>query len=193
MNTTKMKRYNILKALTLAIALFTSNVSMGQQTEQDPDKLYATELIKIGETAPEIEALQPNGKSFKLSTLRGHYVVIDFWASWCPDCRKDIPNVLKMYKEFHPKGVEFVGVSFDDKAESWKNAIAKYNLEYTHVSELTKMRESAIAKAYGIKWIPSMYIIDPEGKVVLSTVVSDKVEKRLNELASSNSFFKSNK
>lgn len=108
--------------------------------------------------------------------------MLDFWASWCPDCRKEIPNVLRMYKEYAPKGVKFVGISFDDKADQWKDAIKKHDLKYIQVSELKRMRDSQIAKTYGIKWIPSMYLIGPDGKILVSTVMSDKIEKALAEV-----------
>ena len=87
-----------------------------------------------------------------------------------------------MYNRFKDKGVAFVGVSFDIDAALWKAAIEKYGMKYTHVSELKKMREANISKAYGVKWIPSMVLIDPEGKVVMGTVLSKKLERKLEEL-----------
>ena len=77
--------------------------------------------------------------------------------------------------KFAPKGVEFVGVSFDTKAESWKNGVEKLGIKYTQVSDMKNMRESAVAQTYAIKWIPTVYVIGPDGKVVLATVMSDKV------------------
>ena len=73
-----------------------------------------------------------------------------------------------------------MGISFDVDAAQWKAAIEKYGMTYTHVSELKKMREADIAKAYGVKWIPSLYLIDPQGRVVMGTVMSEKLEKRLD-------------
>lgn len=143
-----------------------------QATAEDLDAKYATEI-----------ALSTiDGKQFTLKSLRGKYVVLDFWASWCSDCRRDAPNIVALYNKFHQKGVEFVGVSFDRNNESWKNGVAKLALPYTQVSDLKNMRESPVSLAYHIKWIPSVYVIDPEGKVALATVMSDKVNAFLTSV-----------
>ena len=164
-----------------------SNATQTTQSQQaeisaDLDAKYATELLKPGTMAPEIELRTLDGKEFRLSSLKGKYVVIDFWASWCPDCRKDAPAIIALYDKFKSKGVEFVGVSFDKNKESWQNGVGKLGIEYTQVSDLKHMRESAVAQAYHIKWIPSIYVVDPEGKVALSTVVSDKVSAYLHSV-----------
>lgn len=151
----------------------------------DLDAKYATELLKPGTEAPEITLNTIDGKQFSLKSLRGKYVVLDFWASWCSDCRRDAPNIVALYNKFHQKGVEFVGVSFDRNNESWKNGVAKLALPYTQVSDLKNMRESPVSLAYNIKWIPSVYVIDPEGKVALATVMSDKVDAFLTSVLSS--------
>ena len=108
--------------------------------------------------------------------------MLDFWASWCPDCRKDAPNIVDLYNRFKDKGVAFVGISFDVDAELWKAAIEKYGMNYAHASELKKMREANISKTYGVKWIPSMVLVDPEGKVVMGTVLWKKLERKLEQL-----------
>ena len=89
-----------------------------------------------------------------------------------------------MYKEYHPKGIEFVGISMDTNVEAWQKAIVQYGIEYPQVSELKKFKETDIAKAYGVNWIPSMVVIGPDGKVKLSTVLSYKVDKYLKEQTS---------
>ena len=142
---------------------------------EDLDAKYATNLLKPGTDAPDINLQTIDGKQFSLKSLRGKYVVLDFWASWCPDCRKDSPYIMSLYEKFAPKWVEFVGVSFDTKAEAWKNGVEKLGIKYTQVSDMKHMRESAVAQTYCVKWIPTVYVVDPEGKVVLGTVMSDKV------------------
>jgi pimeloyl-ACP methyl ester carboxylesterase/peroxiredoxin len=153
----------------------------------DLDSKYATELIKAGSDAPDFKMKTADGKPFRLSRLakKGTIVVLDFWASWCPDCIKEAPEMVRMHKEFSSRGVEFVGISMDTDAEKWKAAIAKYNIGYTQVSELKKFRETDIARLYGVKWIPSMVVI-ADGKVVLSTVLSYKVDLKLRQLTGSN-------
>lgn len=170
------------KTFLTCFLAFMGLLGMAQGMDDDPDSRYATDLLKPGTAAPDFQIKTLDGKKFKLSKLRGRYVVLDFWASWCPDCRKDIPNLQRMYDRFHGKGVEFVGVSFDDNVTAWQDAVQKYQIPYTQVSELRKWKETAISPLYGVKWIPSIYIIDPDGKVMLSTVVSDKVEAKLYEL-----------
>ena len=151
--------------------------------QPDQDSKYATELIKAGTAAPDFKMLTPDGKEFQFSKFaKGKTVVLDFWASWCPDCRKDAPEVVRMYQAYKEKGVEFLGVSMDTDVDAWKKAIEKFGIEYPQVSELKKFKETDIAKAYGVNWIPSMVVIGADGKVALSTVLTYKVDKYLKEL-----------
>ena len=143
---------------------------------------YGAQLLKAGSVAPEFRLKEPDGKELALSDFRGKYVVLDFWASWCGDCRMDIPNIKALYEKYSPKGVEFVGVSFDDNAERWQNAIKEFGLKYHQVSELKKWKTTDIYAAYGIKWIPTIYIIGPDGKVKLATVLSERAERFLHNL-----------
>lgn len=163
-------------------AASTTAATSGNTTAADLDLKYATELLKAGAEAPDFNLNTIDGKPMSLSQLRGKYVVLDFWASWCPDCRKDAPFVMELYKKFGAKGVQFVGVSFDKNKEAWKNGVEKLGIEYTQVSDLKPMRESAVASAYHVKWIPTVYVIDPQGKVVLGTVVADKVSAYLHSV-----------
>lgn len=185
-----MKHFKLL-LLALAMTAMPHAINAQAQTNAqttaaaDLDAKYATELLKPGTEAPEIALNTIDGKQFTLKSLRGKYVVLDFWASWCSDCRRDAPNIVALYNKFHQKGVEFVGVSFDRNNESWKNGVAKLALPYTQVSDLKNMRESPVSLAYHIKWIPSVYVIDPEGKVALATVMSDKVDAFLTSVLSS--------
>ena len=153
-----------------------------KEQQQDPDVQYGAQLLKAGSVAPEFRLKGPDGKELALSDLRGKYVVLDFWASWCGDCRRDIPNIKALYEKYSPKGVEFVGVSFDDNAERWQNAIKEFGLKYHQVSELKKWKTTDIYAAYGIKWIPTIYIIGPDGKVKLATVLSERAEQFLHNL-----------
>ena len=172
-----------IKLFLFALALTVMPQAISAQTPanaqsgvvEDLDAKYATNLLKPGTDAPDINLQTIDGKQFSLKSLRGKYVVLDFWASWCPDCRKDSPYIMSLYEKFTPKGVEFVGVSFDTKAEAWKNGVEKLGIKYTQVSDMKHMRESDVAQTYCVKWIPTVYVVDPEGKVVLGTVMSDKV------------------
>ena len=172
-----------MKRILLAAFLMAATTVWAQfGPEPDFDSKYATELVKAGTHAPDFKMKTIDGKTFKLSQLKGKTVVLDFWASWCPDCRKDAPEVVRMNKEYAPQGIEFVGVSMDTDVEAWRKACEQFGITYTQVSELKKFKETDIAKAYGVKWIPSMVVVDKEGKVALSTVLTYKVDKYLKEL-----------
>ncbi|MBR1547454.1 MAG: alpha/beta fold hydrolase [Prevotella sp.] len=178
-----MRKNIILAVMLLVGAVATMKAQFGPQ--KDLDAKYATELIKAGTVAPDFKMQTPEGKKFQFAKwAKGKTVVLDFWASWCPDCRKDAPEVVRMYKEYHAKGIEFLGISMDTNVEAWQKAIAQYGIEYPQVSELKKFRDTDIAKAYGVKWIPSMVVVGPDGKVLLSTVLTYKVDKLLKEQTS---------
>lgn len=167
------------------VVCFTIDVS-AQTSETDDDAKYATELLKPGTAAPDFELKTIDGKKLKFSKFaKGKYVVLDFWASWCPDCRKDAPNINTLYEKYNSKNVKFLGVSFDTDKEKWIAGVENLKIPYTQVSELVKMSQSPVAKMYGIKWIPSIYLIDPQGNVVVGTVISDKIENKLDEIFNS--------
>ena len=160
-----------------------ATVAKAQSAQPDFDDKYATELVKPGTAAPDFKMKTPDGKNFQFSKFaKGKTVVLDFWASWCPDCRKDAPEVVRLYEKYRQYGVEFIGISMDTDVEAWKKAIEKYDIKYSQVSELKKFKDTDIAKAYGVKWIPSMVVIGPDGQVKLSTVLTYKVDKYLKEL-----------
>ena len=171
-----MKKVIVLALLTVAMA---AKAQFGPQ--KDFDSKYATELVKPGTMAPDFKMKTIDGKTFKLSSLRGKTVVLDFWASWCPDCRKDAPEMVRLHREYGARGVEFVGVSMDTDVEAWRKGCQQLGIQFTQVSELKKFKETDIAKAYGVKWIPSVVVVDKEGKVALSTVLTYKVDKYLKE------------
>ena len=165
---------------TLLLGLLMATLTCLQAQVPDLDEKYAAELLKPGTSAPDFKLQTPDGKTIQFSDFaKGKYVVIDFWASWCPDCRKDMPEVIRMYNKWHKMGVEFLGVSFDTDKQKWTDYIAQSGVPYTQVSELKRMNQSEVAKAYGVRWIPSLYLIGPDGKVLVSTVLSYKIECEL--------------
>ena len=178
-----MKIFRLLAVCLLVGGAVETKAQFGPQ--QDLDAKYATTLVQPGTVAPDFKMKTPDGKKFSFAKFaKGKTVVIDFWASWCPDCRKDAPEVVRLYKEYSQKGIAFLGVSMDTDVEAWQRAIAQYGMDYPQVSELKKFRETDIAQTYGVKWIPSMVVVGPDGKVVLSTVLTYKVDKYLKELTS---------
>lgn len=151
---------------------------------EDLDSLYAQSLLKVGTQAPNFELPTPEGKKVQLSDFKGKYVLIGFWASWCPDCRRISPNVEAIAKEYQGKDLTVVAVSFDIDKEAWVKYINRNGapINEVHVSELKKMKESAVAKAFGVQWIPSLYLLDKDGKVLLATVEVSKVEAMVKTL-----------
>ena len=174
-----MNKIAFLAVMTMLMTI----TSQAQTTQQDLDEKYATELVKPGTVAPDFKMNTPDGKTLQLSNFaKGKTVVLDFWASWCPDCRKDAPEVVRLYEKYHQYGVEFIGISMDTDVEAWKNAIEKFGITYPQVSELKKFKETNISKAYGVKWIPSMVVVGSDGLVKLSTVQIDKLDQFLPTL-----------
>ena len=169
--------------LLLALLIMGAVAAKAQGPQNDMDDRYAKSLVKAGTKAPDFKMKTPQGKTIQLSKFaKGKTVVLDFWASWCPDCRKDAPEVVRLYNKYRQYGIEFIGVSMDTDVEAWKKAIEKFGITYPQVSELKKFKETDIAKAYGVNWIPSMVVIGPDGQVKLSTVLTYKVDKYLKEL-----------
>ena len=123
----------------------------------------------------------PDGKPVSLSSLRGKYVLVDFWASWCPDCRKENPNIVAAYKKYQNKNFTVLGVSLDRKKEPWVAAIEKDGLTWTHVSDLQGW-DTPVADLYVIKWIPKNYLIDPEGVILASGLEGEALDTKLAEV-----------
>jgi peroxiredoxin len=137
--------------------------------------------LAIGSVAPEIELPNPDGEMIKLSSLRGNYVLIDFWAAWCGPCRMENPNVVRMYQKYKGKGFEIYGVSLDRTREDWVQAIEKDNLEWTQVSDL-KYFNSEAARTYNINAIPATYLIDQDGKIIGKNLRGKSLEDKLKEI-----------
>ena len=146
---------------------------------QDLDSLYARDLLTVGTVAPDLTDVE--GQTVSLEKYRGQYVVLDFWASWCPDCRKDMPQMKELYTQYSGNGVQFLGISFDTTREALDNYLEKEAIAWPQVTELKKMKESKMAQAYHIKWRPSIYLLDPNGKVLLATVEIEKLKHLLAE------------
>jgi peroxiredoxin len=168
--------------------------SLSQSFEkQMPESKYVKEfktklaqyknVVTVGQAAPEISLNNPEGKAVSLSSLRGKYVLIDFWASWCGPCRQENPNVVRMYNKFKGKNFEIFGVSLDKSKEKWLEAIQKDALSWVHVSDL-QYWQSAGAQAYGVQSIPATFLIDPTGKVIAKNLRGQALETKLTEILS---------
>ncbi len=142
------------------------------------------QAVRVGGQAPEIDLASLSGGSIPLSSLKGKVVLIDFWASWCKPCRRENPNVVKVYKEYKQKGFEVYSVSLDKTKGAWEKAIKADNLIWdSHVSDLAGWRSSA-AGLYGVRSIPQTFLIDQEGKIIAKNLRGNALEKKLAEIFS---------
>lgn len=155
-----------------------------------PDFMFARNIaaqvelekkLAPGRPAPEIELRTPADSIFKLSYLRGNVVLIDFWASWCGPCRRDNPEVVRIYNRFNKKGFEILGVSLDRDRDAWINAIAKDRLIWNQISDL-KYWQSDAAKTYGVKSIPHTVLVDREGFIIARGLRGKSLESKLEEI-----------
>ncbi|QHT68908.1 AhpC/TSA family protein [Rhodocytophaga rosea] len=170
--------------------VFLDSLNKGFQ-KQIPNSHYVKEfnqkldqyknVVSIGQQAPEITLDSPEGKQVSLSSLRGKYVLIDFWASWCGPCRHENPNVVRMYNKFKGKNFEIFGVSLDKSKDKWLEAIKADGLSWVHVSDL-QYWQSAGAKLYNVQGIPATFLVDPNGKVIAKNLRGQALEDKLDQV-----------
>ena len=134
-----------------------------------------------GAVAPDFAQVTPEGKSLKLSDLRGKYILIDFWASWCGPCRQENPNVVRMYEQYKDKGFDILSVSLDSARDRWLQAIEADKLSWKHVSDL-KGWSNEVAQMYEVSGIPKTFLIDPQGKIIATDLRGPSLEAKLKEL-----------
>ena len=139
-------------------------------------------VVYPGMEAPEIAMNDPEGNERRLSSLRGNVVLIDFWASWCGPCRRENPNVVRMYEKFHDQGFEIFSVSLDKTHDAWVRAIRDDKLSWpNHVSDLNGWTSSG-GKTYGISSVPSTILVDRYGKVVARNLRGAELERQVEKL-----------
>ena len=155
-------------------------VTASSAKAEDTDSLYTPSMLSIGTMVPDI--VIDSIHNISLSSLRGRYVVLHFWASWCPDCRKDMPAMNELSYVYSSDSVVFIHISYDTDKAVWQKYIEDNKMLGLQVSELKKMRETQTYSLFGIKWIPAMYLVSPEGRVMLRTVKVEKLAERLKYL-----------
>ena len=151
------------------------------QVQQFVHNLERLQGVNEGAMAPEINLATPEGPNLALSSLRGKYVLIDFWASWCGPCRRENPNVVKTYANYKDKGFEIYGVSLDQNREAWLKAIETDKLVWKHVSDL-QYWSSAGAQAYQVNSIPQTFLLDPAGRIIAKGLRGAALDQYLAQL-----------
>lgn len=139
--------------------------------------------VAIGKAAPDFTLNDPNGNPISLSSFKGKYVLIDFWASWCAPCRAENPTLVKAYEKYHGKSFEILGVSLDAEGakEKWVKAIKDDGLTWPQISDL-KYWKSEVVKLYGIQGIPLNFLIDPDGRIIARSLRGAALEQKLSEI-----------
>ena len=129
--------------------------------------------LSIRTEAPDFSVADTLGNTISLHKYKGKYVLMEFWASWCGDCRKEIPAMKAFYQDLYKKydgQIVFLGISFDHNAVQWKNLLRKEKMPWIQASNLQPWKTNPIAQAYGLHWIPSLFLVGPDGKILASAI-----------------------
>jgi peroxiredoxin len=188
------KKNSNLEALTAAFENLNAEIKTsikGLKIKNDLDNLLAiskkNKQLKIGKVAPNFEGSTDKGNKVSLNDIKGKVTIIDFWAAWCAPCRRENPNVVKVYNQYHDQGLEIISISLDgsrtqkNPKQAWIDAIEKDNLTWTHVSSLQYFNDP-IAQLYNITSIPATYILDKDGIIVAKNLRGKALELKIKEL-----------
>lgn len=182
----KAKFITVAEANTIYNA-FTNYVKETRSGKEIKRIIDATLQTEVGSKAPNFTGISPEGESIALNEIMGKVTIVDFWAAWCGPCRKENPNVVKVYNAYHDKGLEIIGISLDgnnrqnNPKEAWVKAIEKDSLTWYHVSSL-KYFNDPIAKLYNINSIPATFILDDKGVIIAKNLRGSALEQKISEL-----------
>jgi peroxiredoxin len=159
------------------------NIKQTDAGKKFAERLPKLKAVALGAIAPEFAEADTSGKIIKLSSFRGKYVLIDFWASWCGPCREENPNVVKAFNHYKGQKFTIIGVSLDKPGarDKWLAAIHKDGLNWTQVSDLN-FWDSKVAAQYAVRGIPQNFLLDPDGKIIAKNLRGDDLEDKLEEL-----------
>ena len=174
----KSKSYPVLLELYSHLSKRVQNSTVGKELKEVLDDMKST---IVGSEAPDFTLTTIDGQELSLKDLRGQYVLLDFWASWCGPCKGEIPNMKQIYDTYHDKGFEILSVSLDDKEEAWKGAVEKEGLNWKHVSSL-KGWKCEVAAKYHVSGIPAMFLLDKQGKIIATNLRGEGLQKAVADL-----------
>ena len=165
-----------MKKFLLVFAALAALVSC-KNAAKDADSEYAVDMIKKGEAIPAFALKDRADVLHSPDEFAGKYVVYDFWATWCPDCRAETPQLLALQKSIQSrKDIVMVGISCDTDPEKLASYVKEQGITWLQLSDFKAKKDSPIYDTYRVKWIPTKYVIGPDGKILLATVVQDKVD-----------------
>lgn len=164
-----------------------ANKFIGQKINTFIAQKEGEALVSLGKKAPDFKAPTPNGEFITLDEIKGKATIVDFWAAWCGPCRRENPNVVKVYEKYHDKGLEIISISLDGRGnqpnpkQSWLKAIEDDNLTWHHVSNLMYFRDP-VAQLYRVNAIPATFILDENGIIVAKKLRGQQLENKIAEL-----------
>ena len=170
-----------LEGMKAVRAKLDASLAGTEYVNQIESMISRMEKVQVGSVAPDFTLPDVDGNPVSLSSFRGKYVLVDFWAAWCPDCRKENPNIVAAWEKYKNKNFDVLGVSLDRNRDQWLAAIEKDKLGWTQISDL-KYWNSDAAVLYCIRWIPMSFLIDPEGKIVAIGLEGEELHNKLEEL-----------
>ncbi|MGB0369794.1 MAG: peroxiredoxin family protein [Opitutales bacterium] len=145
------------------------------------DKIESLKRVRVGATAPAITGNSPSGETLSLAEFKGKYVLLDFWAGWCPPCRVENANYVELYSEYGGDEFEILAISQDRRPDQWKRAIAQDKATWKHISDVKGM-DSSQAKAYAVTALPASFLIDPDGIIIAKDLRGDALAEKLAEV-----------
>lgn len=166
---------------------FSPKLTASQSSNNLQNMINSMKKADIGGAAPNFIAPTPNGDMLSLSDVLGKYTIIDFWASWCRPCRRENPNVVKVYNKYHDKGLNIISVSLDKEGQKdrWIKAIEDDKLTWHHVSNL-KFWSDPIAKTYNVRSIPATFLLDENGNIIAKNLRGEALESKIASLLGAN-------
>ncbi len=174
-------RHNTLDEMKEGLSKLDSSLIQNTYYKALTDRINVLESVAVGKQAPDFTQNNTEGNPVSLSSFKGKYLLVDFWASWCGPCRGENPNVVKLFADYKDKGFDILGVSLDQKKDAWLKAIEEDHLTWNHVSDL-KGWGNEVAVQYGVSSIPHTILLDKEGKIIAKNLRGEELRAKIAEL-----------